>query len=487
MVDAKTTHRRILVVDDEISICEIVSAYLQKSGYTVFPAQNAEQAIRILQEREVDIVLSDIKMPGMSGVDLLKWIKEYNSFLPVIITTGFPTLDTAIEALKLGAYDYLTKPFHLEEIREKVSRALQARQLQEDNLLFSKLVSLHEVTKVLSSTHSLDQLNERFIDYSVKISRSHGGALFFSNTAQQLQVAHTTPEPFDRTFWELPVFVYGSQWVVHNGDPLVIERGITALPEGMPPLPEFVQSYIVFPLKTPKRVLGALNLVRAQNSIAYSNVDLEIINVLASQASISIENARLYQNIRDNYLKTISGFALAVEAKDKYTHGHSENVMKYTVILAQHLGLAVKEIEQIKYAGLLHDIGKIGVDESILNKPGKLTLEEFEQIKKHPELGSRILANVPFFESLVPLIRHHHEYYNGEGYPDGLANEQIPFGARILSISDAFEAMTSNRPYRKALSHEKAFEIIDKEKNGQFDPDIVDKFIDVMKEWQEKK
>jgi len=484
MVDAKTANRQVLVVDDEISICEIVCAYLGKNGYTVFQALSAEKAIEIIKEKEIDLVLSDIKMPGMSGVELLKWVKEFNSFLPVIITTGFPTLDTAVEALKLGAYDYLTKPFHLEEIREKVSRALQTRQLEEDNLLFSKLVSLHEVTKVLSSTHSLEQLNERFLDYSVKISRSNGGALFLSNASQKLHIALTSPEPFDRAFWELPAFITASQWAVYNGEPIVIEVGKTNLPEGMPPLPEFIQSYIVFPLKTSKGVLGALNLVRAQNSISFSNVDLEIINVLASQASISIENARLYQNIRDNYLKTISGFALAVEAKDKYTHGHSENVMKYTVILAQHLGLTPQEIEQIKYAGLLHDIGKIGVDEAILNKPGKLTLEEFEQIKKHPDLGSRILANVPFFESLIPLIRHHHEYFNGEGYPDGLANEQIPFGARILSVADAFEAMTSNRPYRKAMSHETAFEIIHKEKNSQFDPNIAEAFIEVMKAWQ---
>ncbi len=484
MSEEKMSNRHLLVVDDEISICEIVSAFLGKNGYTVYQAQSGEQAIEILKEKEIDLVLSDIKMPGMTGVELLKWIKEYNSFLPVIITTGFPTLDTAIEALKLGAYDYLTKPFHLEEINEKVNRALQTRQLEEDNLLFSKLVSLHEVTKVLSSTHNLEQLNERFLDYSVKISRSNGGALFFSDSSQQLRIALTTPEPFDMTFWQLPAFITASQWAVYNGEPIIIEVGKTAIPEGMPKLPEFIQSYIVFPLKTPKRILGALNLVRAQNSISFSNVDLEIINVLASQASISIENARLYQNIRENYLKTISGFALAVEAKDKYTHGHSENVMKYTVILAQQLGLSPNDIEQIKYAGLLHDIGKIGVDEAILNKPGKLTLEEFEQIKKHPELGSRILANVPFFESLIPLIRHHHEYYNGEGYPDGLANEQIPFGARILSVADSFEAMTSNRPYRKAMSHDTAYEIIKKGKNSQFDPYIVDAFIEVMKAWK---
>jgi putative nucleotidyltransferase with HDIG domain len=252
-------------------------------------------------------------------------------------------------------------------------------------------------------------------------------------------------------------------------------------PEKIPSLPDNIQSYIVFPLKTSKKVLGALNLIRVQDKIPFSNLELEITNVLASQTSISFENAQLYQNIRYNYLKTIRGFALAVEAKDKHTLGHSENVMKYTVELARHLGLSESEIEQIKYAGLLHDVGKIGVDEAILNKPDKLTPEEFEQIKKHPVLGCRILSDVPFFDSLIPLIRHHHEFFNGNGYPDGLVNDQIPYGARILSVADAFEAMTSNRPYRKAMPLKVVLRIIKEAKNKQFDPNIVDAFLAVIK------
>jgi putative nucleotidyltransferase with HDIG domain len=225
-----------------------------------------------------------------------------------------------------------------------------------------------------------------------------------------------------------------------------------------------------------------LNLIRSTGSAAFSSIDLEIITVLASQASISIENARLYQSIRDNYLKTVRGFALAVEAKDRYTHGHSENVMKYTVMLARKLGLSEQEIDQIKYAGLLHDIGKIGVSESILNKPGRLTDDEFGEIKKHPDLGARIISDVPFLKSLVPLIRHHHEFFNGKGYPDGIAGEEIPFGARILGIADAYEAMTSNRPYRKALEQNVAMGILTEEKGKQFDPNIVDAFIQLLSE-----
>ena len=470
---------RLLIVDDEKSICDILSQYLQRSNYYVFVAGSGEKAIEILEENEIDLVLTDIKMPGISGVDLLKWVKERRQSVPVLITTGYPTLDTAIEALKLGAFDYLTKPFHLEEIGEKIKRALINKRLEEENLLFSKLVSLHEVTKVLASTYRAIELNERFLDFSIRMSKADGGALMFVDGSGNLKVAETSRAPFDELFWTRDTFLSTGQWVVNNQEPVILEPNAPVNP-ALPGLPEGLQSYIVFPLKTPKRTIGVLNLVRLRDRDPFSNVDLEIINVLSSQASISIENVRLYQNIRDNYLKTVRAFALAVEAKDRYTHGHSENVMKYTVVIARSFGMSELEIEHVKYAGLLHDIGKIGISESILNKPGRLTDDEFQEIRKHPALGARIIADVPFLKSLVPEVLHHHEFYNGNGYPDGIGGSDIPFGARILGVADAYEAMTSDRPYRKSLPKETAIGILQKEKEKQFDPQVTDRFIEIL-------
>lgn len=468
---------RLLIVDDEKSICDILTKYLEKNAYEVFSARDGRQAVDILTENNIDLVLTDIKMPGMSGVDLLKWVKERNQALPVLITTGYPTLDTAIEALKLGAFDYLTKPFHLEEIGEKIKRALESKRLEEENLVFSKLVSLHEVTKVLASTHQLRELNHLFLDYSSRMSHADGGALLFTDSSGKLRIMESSAAPFDVKFWQRGFFRDGARWVMEKEDPLVAE-GENPLPPGIETsLPPELKSCIFFPLKTAKRMLGVLTLVRNKEREAFSNVDLEIVNVLASQASISIENVRLYQSIRDNYLKTILAFALAVEAKDRYTHGHSEKVMKYTVVLAKQLGMSDSEIEHVKYAGLLHDIGKIGVSEAILNKPSRLTDDEFREIKKHPELGARIIADVPFLKTLVPEVQHHHEFYDGRGYPEGLAGENVPFGARILGVADAFEAMTSDRPYRKSLSLETAIGILKEQKGKQFDPRVVDAFL----------
>jgi response regulator RpfG family c-di-GMP phosphodiesterase len=468
--------KKVLIVDDEPAICELIGAYLERIGYVVAQAGNGNDALAIVKTGSIDLVISDIKMPGMSGIELLQKIREYSGTLPVLLATGFPTMETAIEALKAGAFDYLAKPFNFEEIAEKIRRALLQRHLQEENILFSKLVSLHEVTKILASTLDITELNRKFLDFSTRLARADGGALIFADAQKKLSLAEKSGDAFTTDFWVNQPFVGAARWVIEHLEPLVIERGKEPPAEGLRPLPPAIQSYVAFPLKTPSRTIGVLNLVRVTSGDPFSNLDLELINVLASQASISIENVQLYQNIRDNYLKTIRAFALAVEAKDEYTHGHSENVMKFTVMIATHLNLPSHEIEHYKYAGLLHDIGKIGVSERILSKPGKLTPQEFGEIKKHPELGSKIIANVPFLKSLVPLVLHHHEFYGGGGYPHGIAGEEIPFGARILSVADSFEAMTSDRPYRKAMPEKVGLSILDTQRGIQFDPAIVDAF-----------
>ena len=200
-----------------------------------------------------------------------------------------------------------------------------------------------------------------------------------------------------------------------------------------------------------------------------------LLSSLVNQTRIALTNSKLYGDMKENYIRTIKALAIAVDAKDTYTHGHSESVMNIAEDIAREVGLDPKLIGIIRDAGLLHDIGKIGIPGYILNKPGPLTYEEFNGIMKtHSTLGANIVKDVPFLQDLYSLILHHHEHFDGSGYPEGLAGDDIPMGARILHVADAFEAMTSNRPYRVSLGRKEAVRRLKEDRGKQFDPAVVD-------------
>jgi putative nucleotidyltransferase with HDIG domain len=209
---------------------------------------------------------------------------------------------------------------------------------------------------------------------------------------------------------------------------------------------------------------------------------LALLSSIIVQTHIALTNTKLYSDMKENYIRTIKALAIAVDAKDTYTHGHSENVMNIAEEIARELSIDETTVGSIRDAGLLHDIGKIGIPGYILNKPGPLTYEEFNGIMKtHSTLGANIVRDVPFLRDLYRLILYHHEHYNGKGYPEGLKGEQIPLGARILHVADAFEAMTSDRPYRMSLGKSEAVNRLNEESGKQFDPAIIAAFLQVAK------
>jgi putative nucleotidyltransferase with HDIG domain len=212
------------------------------------------------------------------------------------------------------------------------------------------------------------------------------------------------------------------------------------------------------------------------------NEKLTLLSSLVSQTRIALTNSKLYSDMKENYIRTIKALAIAVDAKDTYTHGHSENVMNIAEEIAKEMNIDEKLVGIIRDAGLLHDIGKIGIPGYILNKPGPLTYEEFNGIMKtHSNLGANIVKDVPFLHDLHKLILHHHEHYNGCGYPEGLRGEQIPVGARILHVADAFEAMTSNRPYRNSLGKTEAIKRLKEGSGQQFDPAVISAFLSIAR------
>ena len=214
------------------------------------------------------------------------------------------------------------------------------------------------------------------------------------------------------------------------------------------------------------------------NLVKKETVITEQYKSLAEELAHTTEELKVANtNVKDLYLSTIQALAAAIEAKDKYTSGHSERVTKYALSISIELGLAEEDVQQIMYASILHDIGKIGVSEDILGKKGKLEPDEFEKIQKHTTIGANIISSISMLESIIPIIIHHHEAFNGKGYPFNKKDKEIPLGARIIAVADAYDAMTSDRPYRKALSKEQAITELRKCSGTQFDPGIVDAFL----------
>ncbi len=240
------------------------------------------------------------------------------------------------------------------------------------------------------------------------------------------------------------------------------------------------QTFIGIPVKTDKDFLGLIFLF-GKKKIEYSVETVDFISNISNIISVAIYNVQTLNYIEKEHFETISSISEAIEARDTYTRTHGDRLIGYGVAVAKELGLNGDETKNIRYATAMHDVGKIGIKDSILNKPGKLTDEEYEEIKKHPEIGYNMLKKIKFLSHIANDVLHHQERYDGKGYPAGISGEDIPIAARIIAVVDTFDAMTTNRPYRKALPVDTALEEIKKNSGTQFDPKVVEAFLKAVK------
>jgi putative nucleotidyltransferase with HDIG domain len=226
------------------------------------------------------------------------------------------------------------------------------------------------------------------------------------------------------------------------------------------------------PLIGKNKLFGVLNVSKFSGP-PFTTSDLQIVLILSTQVVTAMENAALYEDLRENYFRTVQALVAAVEAKDPYTRWHSTNVAKYAVAVARDMGMSPSRLEEIHIAAILHDVGKIGISELIISKPERLSREEFAIMKDHPAHGIRILEPIGFSADIINAIYEHHERYDGKGYPQGLAGERITLAARILNVADTIDAMISERPYRGTISSQEVLIELEQESGRQFDPQVV--------------
>lgn len=339
-------NNNILIVDDEEMIRELLSTALLHEGYHCHQAANVDAAFLVLDEQKIDLVISDIMMPGRSGVELLRDLKKIDPDITVLMITGLSDMNTAMECIHLGADDYITKPFGISRVILTVKNLLEKRTLAIEKKNYQ--VSLE--FKVLKQTEQI------------------------RNTMNEL---HT----------------------------------------------------------------------------AYDN--------------------------------TLTALVKALDAREKEVGSHSERVMNYSLFMADKIGLAGKDIEQLSKGALLHDIGKIGITDNILLKSGKLNDEEWGEMRRHPQIGYDIMSEISFLKGPAEIILTHHEHFDGNGYPHKLRGGQIPIGSRIFGLVDTLDAMTSDRPYRQALPFDSVISEVKKFRGTQFDPEIADIFLSITRaQWE---
>ena len=342
----KLAKPRLLIVDDEAAVRGVLHDLLEQS-YDCAEASSAEEALSLLRFSPYELVISDITMTGMSGLQMIPYIKTIAPGSVIVMVSGMQTIESAINALRLGAFDYLMKPFDLRQVEAAIQRA-------------------HEHYELIAAKQRYENHLEELVD-------------------------QRTAELDD--------------------------------------------------------ALGSLE---------------------------------------DAYRSTLQALTAALETRDAETHGHSERVVTFSLRLGREYGLNANEMKALEFGSLLHDIGKIGVPDAILRKPGKLTEEEWDRMREHPLHGQQILRNIEFLEGAGKVVAQHHEKWDGSGYPLGLRGEEIDICARIFAVADAFDAITSDRVYRKAQSYEAAALELEDWADRQFDPKVVAAFHRVPKEdWEE--
>lgn len=476
-----------MVADDEAPVREVLRDLILALGndYVVYSAADSFEALRMLQSLPLDLVLIDIFMPGLNGLELLKQAREQYPNVMMVIITGQPSYNMVLESLRLGATDFLAKPISLAELRKILAKLKeQPKHSATPKLEIEPTLGPldQEISGKIQGRHFLDSLSEQL----GMIQRARDLYPFLTTMAQTLtggaQVAfylyNQEMGRFQLVSWtdrETGAAVAPLDPLPNTDDDASRSFSEADLHRQQSSAP----TCLSLPLQLRDNFLGVLHVYGRPGH----NFDPDIqhrLNVLVDRALLTLENLTLHENAFYNLYDTLKALINSLEARDPCSRHHSVRVTRIATHFAEALGLSRELVDSLNLAGALHDIGKIGIPDAILFKPSSLTTREIEIIRQHSAIGENIVAPLNLHPRERALILHHHERWDGKGYPMGLKGEDIPFLSRIIALADSYDAITSDRPYRQRRTHEEALADITVHAGTQFDPELARQFINIM-------
>jgi len=566
-MDTKAT---ILIVDDDPKFRKILSDILRDKGYVPLAAVKGKTALDRVKEGRPVVALIDLKLSDMDGLEVMREIKKCSPGTECIVLTGYASQKSAVEAVNMGAYGYMQKPYDVEQLVVTIRRAIEKREAEEalrkseekyrqlienaqegiwaidveakttfvnervaeilgysvDEMLGSSLFSFMDEGGVALAKYYFERRKQGIKErHDFEFLRKDGTRVYTSLEASPImddggdfvgvlafvaditerkkaeEALRESEEQYRDLYEEAPI-AYLSVGV--DGRILRANRGaVELLGYGMDelvgravfdlyadtPTGKAKAQKLFLRFRAGAEIRGEeLEMRRADGRLVWISLSVRPIRdtkgqVVGSRSMVVdiTERKRAEEPHKRATLETLEALSQLVEASDPYTSGHSARVTEMAIKIAQEMGLRNRHLDTLRIAGPLHDVGKVGIPSSVLNKPAGLTQAEWVMVQAHPEVSAKVAQQVTAFEAAVPVIRHHHERWDGTGYPEGLKGEDIPLLARILAVADGFEAMISERPYRRARTEEEALAELEKGAGTQWDPEVVKAFLRVRK------
>ncbi len=498
----KKSESFIICLDDDREFLHSLKLSLpmkfsEEPGYDILFMDNPVETLAVIrelveEEEEIALIMTDQMMPDMKGIDFLKEAMILSPDSMRVLLTGHAGMDSAIVAINENILDkYLTKPIRdFEDLVFTLKRLLNEFNLKNTvDIQHRVILDLYQFSNSLNTLNSLDEILEHAVTFTrAALKCDRISILLVDQGMLCIKASVGIPEDVTKRI-RIPLGKDIAGMVFKNREPILV-KNIDEIPWIKDRINNEFKSFISAPvicaeLSSFDVPLGVINVTNKRDNEPFSDHDLQTLSFIANTASIAINNQQNRLMLEQSCFDTIRALIMALEARDPYTKGHSIRVMELSAGIAQNLELDHHAIRTIKEAAILHDIGKIGIRDDVLLKAGRLDPDELSEIRKHPVISSSIVKPLSSLGEVGEIVRQHHERYDGNGYPDGLKKEAIHLGARIMAVADAYDAMSSCRPYRQALAPDEVMKEFRSESGAQFDPACVDALIKLMSENKE--